>query len=58
MDVNGDERLQPAALRLPGLRHEWAASTRGSPIMGALYHRERTGEGQFIDIAMLDSIMR
>jgi crotonobetainyl-CoA:carnitine CoA-transferase CaiB-like acyl-CoA transferase len=26
-------------------------------IMGALYHRERTGEGQFIDIAMLDSIM-
>jgi crotonobetainyl-CoA:carnitine CoA-transferase CaiB-like acyl-CoA transferase len=26
-------------------------------IMGALYHRERTGEGQFIDVAMLDSIM-
>jgi crotonobetainyl-CoA:carnitine CoA-transferase CaiB-like acyl-CoA transferase len=26
-------------------------------IMAALYHRERTGEGQFIDIAMLDSIM-
>ena len=25
--------------------------------MAALYHRERTGEGQFIDIAMLDSIM-
>jgi CoA:oxalate CoA-transferase len=26
-------------------------------IMAALYHRERTGEGQFIDIALLDSIM-
>jgi crotonobetainyl-CoA:carnitine CoA-transferase CaiB-like acyl-CoA transferase len=25
--------------------------------MGALYHRERTGRGQFIDVAMLDSIM-
>jgi CoA:oxalate CoA-transferase len=26
-------------------------------MMGALYHRERTGRGQFIDVAMLDSIM-
>jgi crotonobetainyl-CoA:carnitine CoA-transferase CaiB-like acyl-CoA transferase len=26
-------------------------------IMGALYHRERTGEGQFIDVALVDSIM-
>jgi crotonobetainyl-CoA:carnitine CoA-transferase CaiB-like acyl-CoA transferase len=25
--------------------------------MGALYHRERTGEGQFIDVALVDSIM-
>jgi crotonobetainyl-CoA:carnitine CoA-transferase CaiB-like acyl-CoA transferase len=25
--------------------------------MAALYHREHTGEGQFIDIALLDSIM-
>jgi formyl-CoA transferase len=25
--------------------------------MAALFHRERTGEGQFIDIALLDSIM-
>jgi formyl-CoA transferase len=25
--------------------------------MAALFHRERTGEGQFIDVALLDSIM-
>jgi len=25
--------------------------------MGALFHRERSGEGQFIDVALLDSIM-
>ena len=26
-------------------------------VMSALYHKERTGEGQFIDVALLDSIM-
>ncbi len=26
-------------------------------VMAALFHRERTGEGQFIDVALLDSIM-
>lgn len=26
-------------------------------LMSALYHKERTGEGQFIDVALLDSIM-
>jgi crotonobetainyl-CoA:carnitine CoA-transferase CaiB-like acyl-CoA transferase len=56
MDVNGDERLHPLRCGFPvcdtvgGLNAAFA-------IMGALYHRQRTGEGQFIDIAMLDSIM-
>ena len=56
MDVNGDERLHPLRCGFPvcdtvgGLNAAFA-------IMGALYHRERTGEGQFVDIAMLDSIM-
>jgi crotonobetainyl-CoA:carnitine CoA-transferase CaiB-like acyl-CoA transferase len=56
MAVNGDERLNPLRTGFPvcdtvgGLNAAFA-------IMAALYHRERTGEGQFIDVAMLDSIM-
>lgn len=56
MAINGDERLNPLRCGFPvcdtvgGLNAVFA-------IMAALYHRERTGEGQFIDVAMLDSIM-
>jgi crotonobetainyl-CoA:carnitine CoA-transferase CaiB-like acyl-CoA transferase len=56
MDVNGDERLHPLRSGFPvcdtvgGLNAAFA-------IMAALFHRERSGEGQFIDIALLDSIM-
>lgn len=56
MAINGDERLNPLRTGFPicdtvgGLNAAFA-------IMGALYYRERTGEGQFIDIALLDSIM-
>ena len=56
MAVNGDERLNPLRCGFPvcdtvgGLNAAFA-------IMAALYHRERTGEGQFIDVALLDSIM-
>ncbi len=56
MSINGDERLNPLRCGFPvcdtvgGLNAAFA-------IMAALYYRERTGEGQFIDIALLDSIM-
>jgi formyl-CoA transferase len=56
MDINGDERLHPLRAGFPvcdtvgGLNAAFA-------MMGALFHRERTGEGQFIDVALLDSIM-
>jgi crotonobetainyl-CoA:carnitine CoA-transferase CaiB-like acyl-CoA transferase len=56
MAVNGDERLNPLRAGFPvcdtvgGLNGAFA-------IMAALYHRERSGDGQFIDVAMLDSIM-
>ena len=56
MAVNGDERLNPLRSGFPvcdtvgGLNAAFA-------IMAALFDRERTGEGQFIDVALLDSIM-
>jgi len=56
MAINGDERLNPLRAGFPvcdtvgGLNAAFA-------IVAALYDRERTGEGQFIDVAMLDSIM-
>jgi len=56
MAINGDERLNPLRCGFPvcdtvgGLNAAFA-------IMVALFHRERTGEGQFLDIALLDSIM-
>ena len=56
MDVNGDERLHPLRAGFPvcdtvgGLNAAFA-------IMAALYYREKSGEGQFIDIALIDAIM-
>ncbi|RPJ43274.1 MAG: CoA transferase [Candidatus Latescibacterota bacterium] len=56
MAINGDERLNPLRCGFPvcdtvgGLNAAFA-------VMAALYHREKTGRGQFIDIALLDSIM-
>ncbi|MFQ5629659.1 MAG: CaiB/BaiF CoA transferase family protein [bacterium] len=56
MAINGDETLNPLRCGFPvcdtvgGLNAAFA-------IMGALYFREKTGEGQFIDVALLDSIM-
>jgi crotonobetainyl-CoA:carnitine CoA-transferase CaiB-like acyl-CoA transferase len=56
MDVNGDERLHPLRCGFP-LCDTVGGLNAAFAIMGALYHRERTGEGQFIDIAMIDSVM-
>jgi crotonobetainyl-CoA:carnitine CoA-transferase CaiB-like acyl-CoA transferase len=56
MAINGDERLNPLRCGFPvgdtvgGLNAAFA-------IMAALFHRQRTGEGQLIDVALLDSIM-
>jgi crotonobetainyl-CoA:carnitine CoA-transferase CaiB-like acyl-CoA transferase len=56
MSINGDERLSPLRAGFPvcdtvgGLNAAFA-------VMAALYHRERTGDGQCIDVALLDSIM-
>ncbi len=56
MAINGDERLNPLRCGFPvcdtvgGLNAAFA-------IMAALFHRERTEQGQFIDVSLLDSIM-
>ncbi len=56
MAINGDKRLNPLRCGFPvcdtvgGLNAAFA-------ILAALFHRERTGAGQFIDIALLDSII-
>jgi len=56
MAINGTEKVNPLRTGFPicdtvgGLNAAFA-------VMAALLHRERTGEGQFIDIALLDSIM-
>ena len=56
MAINGDERLNPLRAGFPvcdtvgGLNAAFA-------LMAALFYREHSGEGQFIDIALLDSIM-
>jgi len=56
MAINGDKTLNPLRAGFPvcdtvgGLNGAFA-------IMAALFYRERSGRGQFIDVAMLDSIM-
>ena len=56
MAINGDETLNPLRCGFPvcdtvgGLNAAFA-------IMAALFYRERTGQGQFLDIALLDSVM-
>ncbi len=56
MAINGNADLNPLRAGFPvcdtvgGLNAAFA-------MMSGLFHRERTGEGQFIDVALLDSIM-
>jgi crotonobetainyl-CoA:carnitine CoA-transferase CaiB-like acyl-CoA transferase len=56
MAINGDERLNPLRAGFPvcdtvgGLNAAFA-------VMAALYYCQRSGEGQRIDVALLDSIM-
>ncbi len=56
MAINGDERLNPLRSGFP-VCDTVGGMNAAFAIMAALYYREHTGEGQFIDIALLDSIM-
>ena len=56
MAINGDESLNPIRCGFP-LCDTVGGLNAAFAIMAALFHRERTGQGQFLDIALLDSIM-
>ena len=55
MSINGDPTLNPLRCGFPVC--DTVGGLNAIFHYGALFHRERTGEGQFIDIALLDSIM-
>jgi CoA:oxalate CoA-transferase len=56
MSVNGDKTLNPLRAGFP-LCDTVGGLNAAFAVMSALFYRERTGEGQFIDVALLDSIM-
>jgi crotonobetainyl-CoA:carnitine CoA-transferase CaiB-like acyl-CoA transferase len=56
MAINGDETLNPLRTGFPVCDTVGGLSAAFA-VMAALYHRERTGEGQFVDVALLDAIM-
>src|SRR5512133_3617749 len=56
MAINGDERLNPLRCGFP-VCDTVGGLNAAIAILAALLHRERTGQGQFIDIALIDSIM-
>ncbi len=56
MAINGDERLNPLRAGFP-LCDTVGGLSGAFSVMSALFHRQRTGQGQFIDVALIDSIM-
>ena len=56
MAVNGDERLNPLRTGFP-VCDTVGGMNAAFAVMTALYHRERSGEGQFIDVALIDAVM-
>ncbi len=56
MAINGDENLNPLRAGFP-LCDTVGGLNAAFAVMSALFHRERSGEGQFIDVSLLDSVM-
>lgn len=56
MAVNGNKNLNPLRAGFP-VCDTVGGLNAAMAIMSALYYREKTGEGQFIDISLIDSIM-
>ncbi|WP_276261515.1 CoA transferase [Haloglomus litoreum] len=56
MQVNGQPDDPPTKVGL-GIGDIFTGALSAVGILGALHHRERTGEGQFVDTAMYDSMI-
>lgn len=56
MAVNGDKTLNPLRAGFP-ICDTVGGMNAAFAVIAALFHRQRTGEAQFIDIALIDSIM-
>ncbi len=56
MAINGTKEFNPLRAGFP-VCDTIGGVNAAFAIMAALFHKQRTGEGQFIDIALLDSIM-
>ena len=54
MSIIGDEKTPPT--KVGAAVTDMAAAQDGIPgVLAALYHREKTGKGQYVDVALLDS---
>ncbi|WP_254862857.1 succinyl-CoA:mesaconate CoA-transferase [Halovivax gelatinilyticus] len=56
MEITGAEDGPPMKVG-PGIGDLFTATLNCIGILGALHHRERTGEGQYVDTAMYDSML-
>lgn len=56
MEITGEAGGPPTKVG-PGIGDLFTATLNAVGILAAVHHRERTGEGQFVDTAMYDSIV-
>lgn len=56
MEITGPEDGPPTKVG-PGIGDLFTATLNAIGILAALHHRDRTGEGQFVDTAMYDSMI-
>ncbi|SFK84671.1 succinyl-CoA:mesaconate CoA transferase [Halogranum rubrum] len=56
MEITGEEDGPPTKVG-PGVGDLFTAALNAVGILAAVHHRERTGEGQFVDTAMYDSMV-
>ena len=56
MDITGPEDGPPTKVG-PGVGDIFTAALNCSGILAAVHHRERTGEGQFVDTSMYDAMI-